>query len=173
MRLTDFIIPLIISFILIHGLVKGVDVFNEFLDGAKDGLMIGVKILPALVALMTCMGMFKASGALDVLTYAISPLSSAIGFPPECVPLALLRPLSGSGALVLFEGVLSEHGPDSFIGRVASVLMGSTETTFYTIAIYFGVTKVTRTRQCLAAAITADFAGFIASAITVRLFLGI
>lgn len=167
----DFVIPLMISGILIFGLCRDIDVFDDFLQGAKEGLEIGVKILPTLVALMTCVGMFRASGALDVITYALASLTERIGFPAECVPLALLRPISGSGALVVYENVLKDFGPDSYIGRVASVMQGSTETTFYTIAVYFSVTNIKKTRHTLLAALTSDFTGIIMSSLAVRIFM--
>lgn len=170
-KLTDFIIPIMISAILVIGIYKEVDVFTEFVEGAKEGLELGIKILPTLVALMTGIGMFGASGALDIITNLISEFTNAIGFPAECVPLALLRPISGSGALAIYENILAEHGPDSFVGRVASVLLGSTETTFYTIAVYFSVTNIQKTRHTLVASLTADFTGFIMSALAVRLFM--
>ena len=119
---TAFFVPVIIGGILLFGAVRGVNVFDEFIAGAKEGLSSAVKILPALVGLMTAVGMFKASGALDVLTHALSPLSSTLGVPGELMPLALLRPISGSGALVIFENLLTAYGPDSAIGRIAGVM---------------------------------------------------
>ena len=169
MNFTDFIIPVMIAGILIFGLAKGVDVFNEFIEGAKENFKTAIQILPSLVALMTAVGMFKASGALDILTYALSPVTQFLGFPPECVPLAMIRPISGSGALAVYEALLNSTHPDSFAGRVASVMMGSTETTFYTIAVYYSVTKVKKIRHTLACALTADFVGFIVSTLTVMM----
>ena len=110
--MTSYIIPAIIAFILIYGLIKGVDVFSVFLEGAKDGLKTSINILPSLIALMTCVGMFKASGGLDVLTHALTPLANAAGAPKELLPLALLRPISGSGALAVFEDVLRQFGAE-------------------------------------------------------------
>ena len=129
-------------------------------------------ITPALICLLTAVAMFKASGALDVLSWGLSPLAQAVGLPGEVIPLALLRPISGSGAMVLFNDLLAVYGPDSFIGRVASVMEGSTETTFYTIAVYYGATHVTRTRHTLPSALSADLAGILMSGVAVRLFLG-
>jgi len=167
---TNYIIPFIIGLVLIIGLIKKVDVFNEFLDGAWENIKVGVQILPALIGLMLCINMFKASGATEAISNFVEPLTSLLGFPKECVSLALIRPISGSGALSVFESILSQNSPDGFIGRVASVLMGSTETTFYTIAVYYGVTKVKKTRHTLLASLSADFTGFIFSALLVRLF---
>ncbi len=170
--MSDFIIPFFIVIIIVSGLVKRVDVFGEFLDGAKENLKAAFDTLPALIALMTAIGMFKASGAPEVISEAISPLTTFLGFPKECVTLAMIRPVSGSGALAVFESILNEVSPDSFAGRVASVIIGSTETTFYTIAVYYGITNVKKTRHAAAASLTADFTGFVFSALTVRLFLG-
>lgn len=165
--ISNFIIPAAVLGILLFGIFKKVNVFDVFLEGAKEGLEVSISILPALIGLMTCVGMFKASGGLDVITYLLAPLTEKIHFPGEVVPLALLRPISGSGALVVFEDILKNYGPDSFIGRVASVLQGSTETTFYTIAVYYSAAKITKTRHTLVCALTADMVGFIMSAATI------
>ena len=170
--ISHFIVPVIIGGIFLYGLCRGVNTFDAFLEGAAEGLRTAASIAPALVCLLTAVAMFKASGALDVLSWAAAPLAEAVGLPREIIPLALLRPISGSGAMVLFNDILQTYGPDSFIGRVASVLEGSTETTFYTIAVYYGTTRVTRTRQTLPAALSADLAGMIMSVFAVRLFLG-
>lgn len=172
MALSNLIIPLIIAGILVFALTRQVNIFNEFLSGAKEGFMTSVNILPALVALITCVGMFKASGALDILNYALSPLAGLLRLPREVIPLALLRPISGSGAMVIFNDILGNFGPDSYIGRVASVMQGSSETTFYTIAVYFGATKVSNTRYTVGASLTADIVSFIISAVMVRLLFG-
>jgi spore maturation protein B len=166
----SLIIPAVMSAIIIYGLIKKVDIFECFLEGAKEGLGTSVSILPALVALMTCVGMFKASGVLDILTYALSPVAELLRMPREIIPLAILRPISGSGAMVIFNNILAEFGPDSYIGRVASVLEGSSETTFYTIAVYYGAIKLTKTRHTLAASLTADLTGFVMSALMVTVF---
>lgn len=168
--ISDYIIPVAVLGILVFGLKKGVNVFELFLDGAKEGLGVSIGILPALIGLMTCVGMFKASGGLDVITHLLSPLTEQVMFPGEVIPLALLRPISGSGALVVFEDILKTYGPDSFIGRVASVLQGSTETTFYTIAVYYSAAQITRTRHTLVCALTADMVGFLMSSITILWF---
>ena len=169
--MSTYVIPVFIGLIMVIGLIKKVDVFGEFADGAKDSIGAAFEILPALIALMTAIGMFKASGGLDMLSTLVSPLTDMLGFSRECIPLALIRPISGSGALAVFETILTEVSPDSYAGRVASVIIGSTETTFYTIAVYYGITKVRNTRHAIASSLTADFTGFILSALTVRLFL--
>lgn len=170
--MSDFVIPLFIALIAAAGLIKRVDIFGEFIEGARENLKAAFEILPALIALMTAIGMFKASGAADVIAFALSPLTELLGFPKECIPLAIIRPVSGSGALAVYESILREVSPDSFPGRVASVIIGSTETTFYTVAVYYGITKVKKTRHAIASSLTADFTGFLLSALTVRLFLG-
>lgn len=173
MNFSDFIIPVMIAAIMGFGLYKKVDVFNEFIEGARENLKVGVQILPALIALMTAVGMFKASGALEYITLILSPITSFLGFPAECVPLAIIRPISGSGALAVYESILNDNHPDGFVGRVASVMLGSTETTFYTIAVYFSVTKIKKIRHTVAASLAADLTGFIISALTVQLFYSI
>ena len=172
MNLNNTVVPAVICGILFYGLLKGVDVFECFLQGAREGFQTAVNILPALVALMTCVGMFKASGALDILSHAAAPLARLLRLPAEVLPLAILRPISGSGAMVLFNDILAKFGPDSYIGRVASVMEGSSETTFYTIAVYYGATRVTKTRHTLPAALTADITGVVMSAVMVRLVFG-
>ncbi len=170
--MTDYIIPLFIGLIIIYGCIKKVDIFDEFLSGARENLKTGVDILPSLIAMITAIGMFKASGAMELLAKAMSPVTEFLGFPSECLPLAIMRPVSGSGALAVFETILSEVHPDSFAGRVASVILGSTETTFYTIAVYYGAANIKNTRHTLASALFADFTGFIISVLTVRLIFG-
>lgn len=167
--MTAYIVPITLAFVLLYGLWKGVDVFSVFIEGAKEGLKTSASILPALVALMTCVGMFKASGGLDVLTYALSPIANAIGMPQEVLPLALVRPLSGSGALVVFEDILKSYGADTLIGRTAAVLMGSTETTFYTIAVYYGAVRIQNSRHTLVCSLSADLTSFLFSALLIRL----
>jgi spore maturation protein B len=173
MSYTSYIIPVVIGLIIIAGLVKRTDIFNEFIDGAAESLKVGIHILPALIALMTAIGMFKASGALSAITGVIAPFAEQIGFPPEALPLALIRPISGSGALATFENILTDVSPDSFAGRVASVMMGASETTFYTVAVYYGATKVTKTRHTITACLSSDATAFIFSALTVNLFMTI
>ena len=171
-KLSDLIVPLLIASVLCYGCFKRVKVFDVFMQGAKEGMQTAVNILPALIAIMLAIGMFKVSGALDVLTYALRPLANLLHLPCEVVPLALLRPISGSGAMVVFEDILKTYHPDSFIGRVASVMQGSTETTFYTIAIYFGATKAIKTRYTLVSSLAGDITGFLVSVFAVTLLFG-
>jgi len=170
LQISNFIVPFMIAAILLYASVKGVPVFDTFIKGAADGLKTAANILPALIALTTAVGMFKASGAFDVLTYALTPAAKLLHLPTEVMPLALLRPISGSGAMVIFKDILNTYGPDSFVGRVASVMEGSTETTFYTIAVYYGAISISKTRHTLPSALTADLTGFIMSALAVKIF---
>ncbi len=171
MSLTSLVIPVTIALIFCVGIYKGVDVFGEFIKGAGEGVQTTISILPALIAIMTAIGMFRASGALDIITNAAEPIASLIHMPKEVVPLTLLRPISGSGALVVVEDILKNYGPDSMAGRVASVMMGSTETTFYTVAVYYSAAGISKTRYTIPCALTGDMIGFIMSVTLVRIFM--
>lgn len=172
MTAASAVIPIIIAVIIGYGLYKRVDVFSEFAEGAKENLLTCVSLLPTLIALITAVGMFRASGAEELITGLVSGFFDRIGFPAECLPLALIRPVSGSGALAVYESLLEQKGPDSFAGRVASVMLGSTETTFYTLAVYYGAVKIKNTRHTLAASLAGDMTGFIVSVLTVNIFFG-
>lgn len=163
----------VILIICLTGLIKKVPIFDTFLSGGKDGLKAAVSILPSLIGLTTAVSMLMASGALDMLVAFFSPAVKVIGIPPETLPLALMRPVSGSGALAVFKSIIDANGPDSHVGLVASTMMGSTETTFYTIAVYFGSLKIAKLRHTVPSALSADLAGFIASALAVRLIFGL
>ena len=153
---SDLILPLIIAFILLYGYIKKVNIIDAFVKGALNNLKVSVEIFPSILLLMVSIGMFSASGGIDTLTRLISPVTSLLGFPEECVPLAILRPLSGSGALSMFDSILSSNSPDGFAGRVASVLMGSTETTFYTLSVYYAACKVKPTKRIIFYCLFAD-----------------
>jgi len=169
---TAYVVPLLLCAFALYGISQKVSVFDAFMEGAGENAKVILRVLPSLVGLMTAVGMFKASGALDLLQVGLAPVASLLQIPREIIPLALLRPISGSGAMVIFQDVLQSFGPDSYIGRVASVLMGPTETTFYTLAVYYGVTHVKKPRHTLPSALSADLAGFVCSALLVRLFFG-
>ncbi len=171
MNITSLVIPVTIAAIFCVGIYQGVDVFGEFVAGAKEGVQTTVNILPALIAIMTAIGMFRASGALDILTNAAEPISSLLQIPKEVVPLTLLRPISGSGALVIVEDILKNSGPDSLAGRVASVMMGSTETTFYTVAVYYSAAGISKTRYTVPCALVGDMVGFVMSTTLVRIIM--
>ena len=150
--------------------MQRVDVFRCFCDGAAGGLRTTAEILPALVLLVISVGMLRASGAVELLTGLLEPLCSAVGFPPECMQMVLLRPFSGSGAMAVYDSIAGEYGADSLPERTAAILLGSSETTFYTIAVYFSAVKVRRTRYAVPAAMTADLTAWIVCALIVGLF---
>lgn len=168
---SNWLIPGIFLVIVVYAAVGGIDVFETFLQGAKEGLQTVANMFPSLLILMAAVSIFKASGALELLVSALQPMASLVGMPKDVLPLVLLRPLSGSGALVVFQDILKNAGPDSFVGRTASVLMGSTETTFYTIALYYGAAKISKTRHTIPSAAAADITGFLISGLAVRMFL--
>lgn len=170
--ITNWIIPLMTVAVLIYAAAKRVDVFEAFCDGAADGLKTCADILPALVLLLVCIGMFRASGAIEALTTLLKPFCSAVGFPPEAVPLVLLRPFSGSGAMAVYNEIAASVGADSFAERVAAVLIGSSETTFYTVAVYFSAVRVKKTRYAVPAALTADLTSWLVCGAVVFAFFG-
>lgn len=168
---SSFLIPSVIILIITHGAFKGIDIFSEFLTGAKNGFKVILNITPSLIALFLAINMLKASGGLQVLCNLLSPITDFLGIPRELTPLTILSPISGSGSIGMFETILKEHGADSFLGRCASVMMGSTETTFYTMTIYYGSIGIKKARHTLPCALCADFTSFILSPIMVHLFL--
>ena len=159
----NLILPVFFFIILATGLVKKVKVYDEFLAGAKDGLKTTVSIVAPLIGLMAAIGMFRASGALDLISFGLKPVCDFLGIPQEVVPLALMRPISGSASLAIVTDTISRYGPDTLVGRVTSVMMGSTETTFYTICVYFAATKAKDTRYTLKCALLADLVGILVS----------
>ena len=163
------LLPGILALVALWGVFRRVDVYDALVTGAGDGLGVLIKIVPPLIGLLTAVYMLRASGALELLGEALSPLLTALGIPPETVALLLVRPVSGSAALGVGAELISTYGPDSLIGRTAAVMLGSTETTFYTIAVYFGAAGVARTRYAVPAALCADLAGFVAASWAVRL----
>ena len=172
MDISSLIVPLLLSFTALYALYRKVDVYSALATGAGEGLSIMVRIFPALVALLSAVYMFRASGAMDFLTRLLAPLLAKLGIPPETAAILLIRPISGSGALAVGSELMAQYGADSYIGRTAAVMLGCTETTFYTIAVYFGAAGIHRTRYTIPAALTADITGFIAAAFAVRLFFG-
>ena len=164
------IVPIVIALVGLYGLWKKTDVYEAMIDGATGGIKILVHILPSLVALLTAVYMLRASGALDILSKILEPVTRLMGIPAECAPMGIVRPFSGGAALAAGTELIKNYGPDSYIGRVAAVMLGSAETTFYTIAVYFGAIHLDRTRYAVPAALIADVTGYIASAMAVRLF---
>ncbi len=156
-------IPVLLVAIPFAGMLRKVKVYDVFIEGAKEGFDVAVKIIPFLVGILVAIGMFRGSGAMDLLTAGIRPLVSPLGFPPELVPLAVLRSLTGSGSLAFTTDLVKTHGPDSIIARTAATMYGSSETTFYVLAVYFGAVAVRRTRHAVAAALIADLVAAIAA----------
>lgn len=154
-------IPLLIAVIILHGLYKKIPVYETFIQGAKRGIHVGVRILPYLVAMIVAVGMFRASGALDFIALALAPALNALGISADLVPLAFMRSLSGSGTLGMFSEIAAIHGPDSPITKTAAVMVGSSETTFYVLAVYFGSVGITKFRHAIAAGLIADLTGII------------
>ena len=166
----EHIVPLILAVTAVAALRKRENAYDILLDGAREGFRLLLTIAPALVVLRSAVGMLRASGALEALSRFLSPLLEFVGIPPETVLLMLVRPFSGSAALAIGAELIAEHGADSLIGRTAAVMLGSTETTFYTISVYFGSWGITKTRYAVPAALIADTVGFLAAAWSVRMF---
>jgi len=167
----SFIIPLIVLLILAYGYIKGVKVYDAFIEGARDGLMITFKILPYIAAMLLAVGMLRSSGGLNFMLYILRPLTNAAGIPEEVMPLIIMKPLSGSGALGILADILKTSGADSHAGVLASIIMSSTETIFYTITVYFGSVGIKNIRHTLIAALIADVAGVTAAILVCRLML--
>ncbi len=163
MQLSRYAIPAIFLIIPLYAWFKKVPVYESFVEGAKEGLFVTLRILPYLMGMLLAIGIFRAAGAFDLISNILAPLTSKIGLPSEVVPLAFMRPLSGTGALAMTADILSTYGPDSFIGRLASVIQGSTDTTFYIITVYFGSVGIRRYRHALTVGLIADAASMIAA----------
>jgi spore maturation protein B len=165
-------IPLLLAGIPLLALARRVKLYPAFLDGARQGFETAVRVIPPLVAVFVLLAMLRASGAMEAAAAALAPVTSALGIPPSVLPVALVRPLSGGAAQGVLADLLRTEGPDSFAGRLASVLAGSTETTFYVIAVYMGAAGVTRQRHALLAGLLADLAGVIAAVVVCRVVFG-
>lgn len=169
--ITKSIIPIIVLAILVYGMIKGRKVYEWFIEGAKEGLKVCMNIFPALLAMIVAVQIFKSGHLLELLNKLLSPLTTAVGFPEEIIPLVLIKPISGSGAIGVFTDIIRTYGPDSFIGILASVIMGTTETIFYTITVYFGAVKIKKIRHTLWSAMLADMAAIFAAITVVKLLL--
>ncbi len=165
-------IPMLILIFIGYGAVKKVKVYEVFVEGAKEGFNVAVRIIPYLVAMLVAIGIFRAGGAMEILTYILTPFTNLIGMPAEALPMALMRPLSGSGSLGIMAEIISTHGPDSFIGILVSTFFGSSETTFYVLAVYFGAVNIRKIRHALAAGLIADVAGMLGAVFIVKLLFG-
>ncbi|MEK4564802.1 spore maturation protein [Alkalihalobacillus sp. FSL R5-0424] len=173
-ELSIWFIPFLIGGILVYGTIKKVPTYETFVEGAKEGFGMSISIIPYLVGMMVAISVFRASGALDFIMNAMSPLFHLIGVPGEIVPLALLRPVSGTGALALMSDLIATHGPDSFIGRLAATMQGSTDTTFYILTVYFGAVGVKKMGDALKVGLLADLVGIVASIVIITiLFHGV
>jgi spore maturation protein SpmA len=169
---SNWTIPALVAGILLFGWVRGAKVYDSLVSGAKEGFQVALRIIPYLVAILVMVGMLRAAGGIDLLVRYLGPITSGVGMPAEALPMALLRPFSGSGAYGVMAAIMEQHGPDSFIGYMVSTFQGSTETTFYVLAVYFGAVGVRRTRHALAACLLADLAGIIAAVAIVNLLFG-
>jgi spore maturation protein SpmA len=165
-------IPMMLSIFPLYAILRGVKVYEEFVDGAKEGFDVAIRIIPYLVAILVAIGMFRAAGGIDLLSKALAPAMLAIGFPTDLLPLVLMRPLSGSGTLGIFTELVNQFGPDHLTVRMAGTIFGSTETTFYVLAVYFGSVAVKKTRYALPAGLIADTVGVIASVIFCKMVFG-
>ncbi len=168
-NLSILAIPILIFLFLLYGIVKKVKVYEVAVEGAKEGFNVAVRIIPYLTLMLVAIAIFRASGAMDVLIIAIRPVTDLIGFPPEVLPMALMRPLSGSGSLGVMTETLKMHGVDSYIGMLVSTFYGSTETTFYVLAVYFGAVGIRNTRHALPVGLLADAISFVAALFFVKL----
>ena len=167
-----WMLPALIAGLVLFGWTRGVKVYESLVEGAKEGFQVAVKIIPYLVAILVAIGIFRASGGLELLAKAIGPLTNLIGMPAEALPVALVRPLSGSGALGVMTEIMNAQGPDSFTGYMVCTFNGSTDTTFYILAVYFGSVGIKKTRHALPACLTADVTGILAAVLIVNLLFG-
>ena len=166
----DYIVPGLLVLLCAIALGKKEDPYGLLLAGASEGLKLLVTLIPTLVVLMTAVTMLRTSGAMDALSGLVAPAMDFFGIPPECAALVLIRPISGSAALAVGAELMSTHGADSLIGRTAAIMLGSTETTFYTISVYFGASGIRKTRYTVPAALFADLVGFVMASATARFF---
>ena len=168
-QMTDYIVPILLLGVACAALHKKENPYDILLQGTAEGLKLLVSILPALILLLTAVHMLRASGAVEIISSFLAPLFSLFGIPPETAMLVLIRPISGSAALAVGADLMAQYGVDSTIGRTVAVMLGSTETTFYTISVYFGAAGIQKTRYTIPAALFADFVGFFMASLTVRL----
>ena len=167
-----FVLPLLIVVFPLYGILKRVPVYEVFVEGAREGFDTAVRIIPYLVAILFAVGMVRASGLMEFGVSALAPAANLIGLPPEALPMALVRPLTGGGSVGVLSELNATYGPTSVVTRTAAVIFGSTETTFYVIAVYFGAVGVKKTRHALPAGLIADFAAILVAGGVVRLFFG-
>lgn len=167
-----FVLPILIVGFPLYGLFKRVKVYEEFVEGAKEGFTVAITILPYLVAILFAIAMFRASGALEFLIDGLRPALGLLGVPPEVLPMAIIRPLTGSGSVAVVLDLINVYGEDSLIVKMAATMFGSTETTFYVIAVYYGAVNIKKTRHAVPVGLIADFAAFFAAIYIVRWLFG-
>lgn len=165
-------IPVLIGLILVYGTYRKIPTYESFVEGGKEGIKIAVSIIPFLVGMLVAISVFRASGALEYVMEFIRPALAAAGIPPDIVPLAIIRPISGSAALGMTSDLIATHGPDSYVGRLASVMQGSTDTTFYVLTVYFGAVGIRKMGDALKVGLLADLVGIIAAIVVVTLVFG-
>ncbi|WP_141433382.1 spore maturation protein [Bacillus sp. 03113] len=170
--LSLWLVPVLIGFILLYGTYKKIPTYESFVEGGKEGLQIAFSIIPFLVGMLVAISVFRASGALEFFMNFLRPVLVVIGVPPEIAPLALIRPISGNAALGMTSDLMATYGPDSFIGRLASTIQGSTDTTFYVLTVYFGAVGIRKMGDAVKVGLLADLVGIIAAIIVVTLFFG-
>lgn len=171
-QLSKWAMPLLIVTILLAGALRRIPVFEVFVEGAEQGFGVAVKIIPYLVAMLTAISVFRATGAMEILAANLAPVCNIIGMPPEVLPHAIMRPLSGGAALGIATDLIKEHGPDSFIGLLAATMQGSTDTTFYVLTLYFGSVGIKKYRYAVISGLAADFTTLLASVFIVHLTFG-
>ncbi len=167
-----WMLPMVVAVLVMYGWTRGVRVYDSLVTGARQGFDVAVRIIPYLVAILVVVGMFRASGGIDLITTLLSPITALIGLPAEALPMALLRPLTGSGAYAVMAEIMTVEGPDSLVGYMVSTFQGSTETTFYTLAVYYGAVGIRRTRHTVPACLLADTAGILGAVFIVNLMFG-
>ncbi|QAY68399.1 spore maturation protein [Paenibacillus protaetiae] len=172
MQVSAWIIPAIIVFVPLYAAFRKVPVYETFIEGAKDGFGTAINIIPPLVGMMVAISMFRASGAMDLMLGAVKPVFDAIGVPTEILPLGILRPLTGAGSLAFTADLIQNYGPDSMIGRIASTIQGSTDTTLYVLTVYFGAVGIKRTRYALKVGLFSDLVGFVAAIVICMILFG-
>jgi len=167
-----WIMPIFLVVVLVAGLCRRIDVFDAFITGAKEGFKISVRLIPFLVGMLVAIGIFRDSGMMDLLVNLITPVLTQLEVPAEIIPLALMRPVSGSASLALTADILQRYGPDTLLGRMASTMFGSTETTLYVLTVYFGAVGIYRTRHALLVGLLSDLGGFVAAVTVCKIVFG-
>ena len=171
--MTDYVVPILLFLACSVALRKKENAYELMLDGAKDGLKLLITLIPTLILLLTAVSMLRSSGAMEMLNRFVAPVFTILGIPPETAILVLIRPISGSAALALGADLMAQYGVNSEIGRTVAVMLGSTETTFYTISVYFGAAGIQKTRYTIPAALIADLTGFVVASLSVKLFYNV